>query len=194
MLSPSKLNLGQEKPLHDTLRQETPCHNNSVSNGQHAAVPVSINNHKRNRQSYSEKEQTNLSEDKAENIVPCSTLSETKTHLQNTSNEEMITEPKCNSVCHKIDTQIDRCSVAKKPRDDASEKDFAGSTSSNIQVWSKTPANQSIENSPNASTARSLTSEGVNENKFGQEDYRYVSNLSKMVFNSRTYFKIEYSI
>ena len=178
MLSPSKLNLSQEKPLPDTLRQETPCHNNSVSNSQNAAVPVSINNHKRNRQSYSEKEQINLSEDKAENIEPCVTLSETKTHLQNTSNEEMKTEPKCNSDCHKIDTQIDRCSVAKKPRDDVSEIDIAGANSSNVQVWSNTPANQSIENSPNASTVRSLTSEGVNENKFGQEDYRFVLDFS----------------
>ena len=181
MLSPSKLNLSQEKPPPDTLRQDTPCHNNSVSNGQNSAIPVSINNHKRNRQSYSEKEQITLSEDKAENIEPCTTLSETKTHIQNNSNEEMITEPKYNSVCHKIDAQIDRCSVAKKPRDDVSEISDARANSSNIQPWIKTPTDQNIENSPNASTGKSLTSEGVNENKFGQEDYRLVLDFSKII-------------
>ena len=186
MLSPSKLNLSQEKPPPDTLRQDTPCHNNSVSNGQNSAIPVSINNHKRNRQSYSEKEQITLSEDKAENIEPCTTLSETKTHIQNTSNEEMITEPKYNSVFHKIDAQTDRCSVAKKPRDDAPEISDASANSSNIQAWSKTPTDQNIENSPNASTGISLASEGVNENKFGQEDYRLVLDFSKMIFISRT--------
>ena len=85
------------------------------------------------------------------------------------------------NVFSKQDAQIDRCSVAKKPRDDVSEISDARANSSNIQAWIKTPTDQNIENSQNPSTGRSLISEGVSENKFGQEDYRLVLDFSKII-------------
>ena len=171
MLSPSKLDMCQEKTISSKLHHDTASDNNCDSNSDNIAVPASINNHKRNRQSYSEKEQIHFNLDTSQAVEPCASSSKKEAYNKNISNAEITEEPRNNSVGHKIDNQIDRCSVAKKPRDDISELSSDVANSHNLKPWSQTPSNREFVPS---SSENSLTFDEVNENKYVQEDYRLV--------------------
>ena len=175
MLSPSKLDLYEEKS--DKQDCNKPC-NNESDQSQSLSVTASINNHKRNRQSYSEKSLSQLTSDSAQATDLRNLLSEVGSHIQNRCNEEATIETKFNSVNNRIDTQIDRCSVAKKPRDDISEMGDTGENNSKVQPWNKIPSNQKSENYQISSTDKSVLCDESSPNKLIPEDYRFVFDTS----------------
>ena len=175
MLSPSKLDLCEEKSEKQHCNK--PC-NNESDKSQSLSVTSSINNHKRNRQSYSEKNQAQLTSNSAQATEKCNLISEIGSHIQNRCNEEATIETKFNSVNNRIDTQIDRCSVAKKPRDDISEMGDTGEITSKVQPWSKVPSNQKSENYQISSTEKSVLCDESSPSRLIQEDYRFVFNTT----------------
>ena len=172
MLSSSNLHLGEEK----NVSEEHHCNTSFTKelNSPNPAASVSINNHKRNRQSYSEKERFQSESVSAQQTETCIFLSEKKSPLEDKPSEGIIIELKDNNISDKIDTHFDRCSVAKKPRDDINEMGDTGVKTSNVPLFSQAPSNQSCDKPPNPSIENQLSSEDSSSNKYIHEDYRLV--------------------
>ena len=169
MLPSSKLNLGEEKKFSEEQHCDKSC--GKELNSLNLAASVSINHHKRNRQSYSEKEKP-PSESVTTQPTETYILPSEKGKLPSENPSERISIDIQDNISEKIDTQIDRCSVAKKPRDDINEMGDAGGKTSNVPPVHQAPSNLNFEKTSNFSIENRLSSEDISSNKYIHEDYR----------------------